>query len=113
VATRENTARWVRALSRLPDGAAKELAADEGFYDRDGQHAVRINDEFTVDVMPAACGHPWPELSRYVEEVEIDGVRIRLLGMEGLLLTKEGMRDRDRADHTVLRGALERLKGGS
>jgi len=111
--TRENTARWVRALSRLPDGAAKELAEDEGFFDRDGQYAVRVNDEFTVDVMPAACGHPWSELSRYVEEVEIDGVRILLLGMEGLLLTKEGMRDRDRADHRVLLSALERLKRGA
>jgi hypothetical protein len=46
--TRENATRWVRALSRLPDGAAKELAADEGFFDRDGQYDIRINDEFTT-----------------------------------------------------------------
>jgi predicted nucleotidyltransferase len=108
--TQENTERWIRALSRLPDGAAKELAEDEGFFERDGQYAVRVNDEFTVDVMPAACGHSWSELSRYVEEVNIDGVPIRILGLEGLLLTKEGMRDRDRADHRVLSRALERLK---
>jgi hypothetical protein len=108
--TRENATRWVRALSRLPDGAAKELAADEGFFDRDGKYAIRINDEFTVDVMPSACGHPWSELSSYIEDIEIDGVRIRLLGMKGLLLTKQGMRDRDRADHQVLASALERLK---
>jgi hypothetical protein len=108
--TRENTGRWIRALSRLPDGAAKELARDEGFFERDGQHAVRVNDEFTVDVMPAACGHSWSELSPYVEDVDIDGVRVRVLGLEGLLLTKEGMRDRDRADHHVLKSAVERLK---
>jgi hypothetical protein len=108
--TRENAMRWVRALSRLPDGAAKELAADEGFFDRDGQYAIRINDEFTVDVMPSACGHHWSELSPYIEDIEIDGVHVRLLGMEGLLLTKQGMRDRDRADHRVLTSALERLK---
>jgi predicted nucleotidyltransferase len=108
--TQENTERWIRALSRLPDGAAKELAEDENFFERDGQYAVRVNDEFTVDVMPAACGHSWSELSRYVEEVNIDGVPIRILGLEGLLLTKEGMRDRDRADHRVLSRALERLK---
>jgi predicted nucleotidyltransferase len=108
--TQENSERWIRALSRLPDGAAKELAEDENFFERDGQYAVRVNDEFTVDVMPAACGHSWSELSRYVEEVNIDGVPIRILGLEGLLLTKEGMRDRDRADHRVLSRALERLK---
>jgi hypothetical protein len=108
--TRENTERWIRALSRLPDGAAKELAEDEGFFERDGQYAVRVNDEFTVDVMPSACGHAWAELSQYIEEVEIDHVPIRVLGLKGLLLTKEGMRDRDRADHSVLRSALERLE---
>jgi predicted nucleotidyltransferase len=108
--TLENTKRWIRALSRLPDGAAKELADDDGFFERDGQYAVRVNDEFTVDVMPAACGHAWSELSQYVEDVDIDGVRIRVLSLEGLLLTKEGMRDRDRADRRVLESALERLK---
>jgi predicted nucleotidyltransferase len=108
--TQENSERWIRALSRLPDGAAKALAEDENFFERDGQYAVRVNDEFTVDLMPAACGHSWSELSRYVEEVNIDGVPIRILGLEGLLLTKEGMRDRDRADHRVLSRALERLK---
>lgn len=108
--TRENTERWIRALSRLPDGAARELAADTTFLERDAQYACRINDEFTVDVMPSACGHPWSELAPYAEEVDLDGVPVRVLGLEGLLLTKEGMRDRDRADHEVLRRALERLK---
>jgi hypothetical protein len=40
----------------------------------------------------------------------IDGVRVPLLGLEGLLLTKEGMRDKDRADAAVLRGAIEAIK---
>ena len=29
--------------------------------------ACRINDEFTVDVMPSACGHHWSELAPYVD----------------------------------------------
>jgi hypothetical protein len=108
--TRQNTERWIRACSRLPDGAASELAADNDFFDRDAQYAVRVNDEFTVDVMPSACGHPWSELAPFVEEVDLDGVPLKLLGLEGLLLTKEGMRDRDRADRRVLELALERLR---
>lgn len=94
----------------MPDGAARELAGDTTVLERDAQYACRVNDEFTVDVMPAACGHPWSELAPYIEDVQIDGVAIRLLGLEGLLLTKEGLRDRDRADHEVLRSALARLK---
>jgi predicted nucleotidyltransferase len=71
-----------------------------------------VNDEFTVDVMPAACGHGWRELLPYAEERVIDGVRVRVLGLEGLLMTKEGMRDKDRADATVLRNAIEALRSG-
>lgn len=52
------------------------------------------------------CGHGWDELSRYVIEREIDGVRIRLLDLPGLLLTKEGLRPQDRADAEIIRRAL-------
>jgi hypothetical protein len=46
--TPENARRWVRALSHLPDGAAKELAGDDSLHEL---YAVRINDEFALDVM--------------------------------------------------------------
>jgi hypothetical protein len=101
-----NTSRWIAALSRLPDGAARELAGDNDIFQREGPYAIRINDEFTVDVMPAACGHHWEELSAYVEHRNIDGTRIPVLSMEGLLLTKEGLRARDRADAEALRRAI-------
>jgi hypothetical protein len=39
--TLENTRRWVRALSRLPDGAAKELAGDDTLHEE--LYAIRIN----------------------------------------------------------------------
>lgn len=101
-----NTSRWVRALSKLPDHAAAELQGDDEIFEREGPYAIRINDEFTVDVMPAACGHAWEELSRYIVQVEIDGVPIPVLSLEGLLLTKEGLRDKDKADRAVLLRAL-------
>jgi hypothetical protein len=83
---------------------------EETLFEREGPYAVRINDEFTVDVMRAACGHAWEELSRYVTTVTLDGVAIRLLSLQGLLLTKEGMRDKYRADAEVLRRAIARLQ---
>jgi hypothetical protein len=105
----DNTGRWARALSRLPDGACRELIGDDHLFEREGNYAIRVNDEFTVDVMPAACGHGWDELSKYIETITVAGVSIPVLSIEGLLLTKEGMRDKDRADARVLRAALERL----
>ena len=57
--------------------------------------------------MPAACGHGWQELSRYIVAIQVEDVSIPVLSIEGLLLTKEGMRDKDRADRTVLLRALQ------
>src|ERR1700722_20890307 len=68
--TVENGRRWVRALSRLPDGAAKELAGDDTLHEE--LYAVRINDEFTVDVMNSASGLTWRELVVYRKR--IDGI---------------------------------------
>ncbi len=106
----ENARRWISALARLPDAASRGLAGEEDIFVRQGPYAVRINDVFTVDVLPAACGHTWDELKPYVEEVDVDGARIRVLGLEGLLLTKEGMREKDRADRRVIEAALARLR---
>lgn len=102
----ENTARWIAALSALPDGASRELAGEEDIFQKQGPYAVRINDEFTVDLLPAACGHPWEELRRYIVERVVDGVPIKLLDLEGLLLTKEGMRPQDRADAEIIARAI-------
>src|SRR5947207_4256971 len=52
--TPENAVRWVRALSNLPDGAAKELTGDATLHQE--PYAIRINDEFTIDVMNSASG---------------------------------------------------------
>jgi hypothetical protein len=38
--------------------------------------------------------------------------RLPILGLAGLLLTKEGMRDKDRADRRVIEQALAALEGG-
>jgi hypothetical protein len=107
----ENTGKWIVALSQLPDGACRELLGQDEIFQREGEYAIRINDEFTIDVMPAACGHRFEELEAYIEERDFEGVRLPLLGLAGLLLTKEGMRDKDRADRRVIEQALAALKG--
>lgn len=106
----ENARRWIGAPSRLPDGAAAELAGEEDIFVREGPYAVRIGDELTVDVLPSACGHLWEELAPHVEEVELEDGQRRVLGLEGLLLTKEGARDRDEADRRLLEAALRQRR---
>jgi len=106
----DNTRRWIAALSTLPDGACRELVDQDDLFQREGEYAIRINDEFTVDVMPSACGHGYAELAPHIEQRDIDGVAVPVLGLEGLLLTKEGMREKDRADRRVIEEALAALK---
>jgi hypothetical protein len=108
--SRDNAKRWIAALAQLPDGATRELLGQDDIFEREGPYAVRVNDEFTIDVMPSACGHEWRELAPFAEQREIDGVPVRILGLEGLLLTKEGARDKDRADATILRKAIDAIR---
>ena len=84
----ENTGKWIAALSNLPDGACRELIGQDALIEQEGEYAVRINDEFTIDIMPAACGHRFAELEPFIEERSLDGVRLPVLGLAGLLLTK-------------------------
>ena len=70
------------------------------------------NDEITVDVLPSAAGVPWEALREHVQDVELDGVRLRVLSLEGLLKTKTGARPKDQMDAAAIKRALEELGRG-
>jgi Nucleotidyl transferase AbiEii toxin, Type IV TA system len=80
----ENSRRWILALSQLPDAAAAELAAEGDVFADDKRYAIRINDEFTVDVMPSIAGLSWEEMQPHVTSTNIDGVNVQLLDLEKL-----------------------------
>ena len=61
-----NSRRWIVALSRLPDAAARALESDPDVFAGQKRYAIRINDEFTVDVLPSAAGASWEELRPFV-----------------------------------------------
>jgi hypothetical protein len=98
--TLDNTRRWVRALSRLPDGAARELANDDTLHKE--LYAIRINDEFTVDIMNSASGFTWEDLAIYRTRIE----NINVVSLAGLLRMKENGRLKDQADAEAIRKAL-------
>ena len=106
----DNSRRWIVALSRLPDGAARELAADPDVFAKQKSYAIRVNDEITVDVLPAAAGVTWEALREYIQDVVFDGVRVRVLSLEGLLKTKSGARPKDQIDAAAITRALAELR---
>jgi hypothetical protein len=97
-------------LSELPDHATQALSGELDVFALDKRYAVRINDEFTIDIMPSIARHSWDEMRTYVEIIDLDGKQLRLLNLEGLLLSKQGQRPKDQMDAALLRQALAVLK---
>jgi hypothetical protein len=48
-------------------------------------------------------------MTDFIVAREIDGVQIRLLDLEGLLKTKQGLRPKDQMDARVIRAVLDAL----
>ncbi|MDP2830124.1 MAG: hypothetical protein Q8O37_16160 [Sulfuricellaceae bacterium] len=82
---------------------AKDI--DTAWFD-EGEN-IRVADAFVVDIMLNACGQTYETLKRYAETIDLDGLPVRTLSLEGLLLTKQTMRDKDVSDRVILERALE------
>jgi hypothetical protein len=98
-----------KALLKLPDKASE--AIDVAWVENG--ETIRIADEFVVDVMMNASGETYESLEKYMEVIEVDGVPIRTLNLEGLIKTKKTVREKDKLDHDILEKALEELKKNS
>lgn len=106
----ENSRRWIAALSLLPDQAALEMVDESDPFAGDYLHAIRINDEFTVDVLPSVAGVPFNVLESHAVSLKQSGTTLRVLDLDGLLLTKQGVRPKDIADREILQQAINQLK---
>jgi predicted nucleotidyltransferase len=89
-------------LLLLPDQAARDI--DPARFE-DGDN-IRVADVFVVDLMLNACGETYASLQQYAETIDLDGIPVRTINLQGLLLTKQTARDKDIADRLVLERAL-------
>lgn len=95
------------ALMVLPDQAAKEI--DPAWFE-EGEN-IRVADAYVVDIMLNACGETYETLKQFTETVDLEGIPVRTVSLEGLLLTKQTMREKDIADRIVLERALQMAQG--
>lgn len=103
----EEAGRKVReALMILPDQAARDI--DPAWFE-EGEN-IRVADEIVVDIMLNAGGATYDMLKRHAETIDLDGLPIRTIDLEGLLRTKQSMRDKDIADRAVIERALQHRK---
>ena len=94
------------ALLVLPDQAAREI--DPAWFE-EGDN-IRVADAFVVDLMLTAGGETYASLAPYAVTIDLEGVPVRTVNLEGLLKTKQSGRDKDAADRAILERALAALK---
>lgn len=102
-ATTESGQRVKDALMILPDRAARDL---EPRWFEEGDN-IRVADAFVVDVMLNANGQTFDTLRKYAETIDLDGIPVQTVNLEGLLLTKQTTRDKDVADRAILERAID------
>jgi hypothetical protein len=105
-ATRATGERVRNALMILPDQAAKDL---EPQWFEEGEN-IRVADAFIVDIMLNANGQTYETLRQYGETIDLEGVPVQTVNLEGLLLTKQTLRDQDVADRIVIEQALKNFQ---
>lgn len=99
---RGNGERAIRALGFL--ASAAEL--DPAWFEPPAQGEVeniRVADEVLVDLLFAANGETFESLQPFVRELQVEGVTIKLLNIEGLLKSKTDYREKDLLDKSMLR----------
>lgn len=101
-ATAESGQRVKDALMVLPDRAAKDI---EPAWFEEGQN-IRVADAFVVDIMLNANGQTFDTLRSYAETIDLDGITVKTVSLEGLLLTKQTMREKDVSDRIIIERAL-------
>ncbi|MDQ1362770.1 MAG: hypothetical protein QG652_630 [Pseudomonadota bacterium] len=96
----------INALLVLSDKESANLKP-EWFEEGDN---IRLADEVVVDLIFKTCGENYETLSPYVEIVDLDGIPVKTLSLEGLLRTKQSDRDKDRMDRMVIMKALDAMR---
>lgn len=104
--TRDAGEKIKAALMVLPDQAARDIDLD---WFAEGEN-IRVADAFVVDIMLNAGGETYETLKQFAETIDLDGVPIRTINLEGLLRTKQTLRDKDVADRIILERALETFR---
>ncbi|MBL8337451.1 MAG: hypothetical protein JNM97_11800 [Rhodoferax sp.] len=96
----ENGRKVIRALGFL--ASAKDLDPTWFAPPADAPENIRVADDLLIDLLFAANGQTYESLQPHVRTLQVDGVAIRTLDIEGLLKTKTDYRDKDRIDREAL-----------
>ena len=96
----------IKALLILSDQESSNLKPE--WFD-EGEN-IRLADEVVVDILFKTCGETYETLKPYVQVIDIDGIPVNTLTLEGILKTKQSQRDKDTMDRVIIQKALDAIK---
>ena len=94
------------ALSALPDPLARAL--EPAWFEQRGR--IRVAHAFVLDVVFNVSDQTYSTLLDHRQWLELAGIPVATVSLEGLLLTKQTPRPQDGADAQILQQALADLK---
>jgi acylphosphatase len=97
-ASKENCQKVIDALSKLADGAARELTPQDILENV----VVKVADEVEVDVSTHAWKVTYAEAIASARETTLAGVRIPFLSLDSLIASKDTYREKDAWDRAQL-----------
>jgi len=106
-ASEENCQRVIDGLSKLADGAARELTPKDILENV----VVKVADEVEVDVSTHAWKVAYPDAISSARETLIQGVKVPFLSLDSLIASKETYREQDASDRLRLLELKRRSMG--
>ncbi len=102
--SKEQGEKVIEALSILEDNEARNL--DPAWFE-EGE-GITLLDEIQIDLLFKTSGGHYKDLEPYIQVVNIDGIGLNTLTLEGLLRTKKTYREKDIPDRLFLERMLNR-----
>ncbi len=102
----ESSTAIINALLILSDKESSNL--DPAWFD-EGEN-IRLADEIVIDLIFKTCGETYESLKPYIEIIDLDGIPLTTLNLQGLIKTKQSMRDKDTMDRAVLEKAINAIQ---
>ena len=106
--TEENCRRVIAGLSKLADGAARELTPKDILENV----VIKVADEVEVDVSTQAWRVTYADAIATAREATVEGVRIPFLSVDSLIASKETYREQDAWDRARLMELKKRQNEG-
>jgi hypothetical protein len=100
--TEANGKKVIKALGFL--ASAAELDPTWFNPHQDGEvENIRVADDLIIDLLFAANGQTLSDLKDHIVDINVQGVSVKVLNIDGLLKTKTDYREKDILDKSMLR----------